>query len=260
MTIGTTIDFLAAAQTVLYAVLILKLWRDKLVSKYRFFATYLVVSEVLGILVVALPRHTDVYAYFYFFSQPFHIIVTFMAISEVYGLVLKNLPGIEGFGKKVVLPASVVISVLLSGATLFFGWTGGHGKPGFLDSYLTIEQFLYGSILLVVLLISAFLAFLPLPLSKNAVLHSTTFAVYVLSHTVARMLVLALGTTATAVGNAFILSVAVISLVLWLFRLTPKGEEIPMKSGLAHYTREHELRILSQLDAINSTLQNSVKK
>lgn len=260
MTVIQAISVLSATQSILYIVLTAKLWRDGLVSKYRLFAGYILLQLLSGLVRSAfLQPGTDEYAVFYFVSQPFLILGAFLAISEVYNLVLKDRPGIAALGKK-FLPASVFVAVLLSGMTLFIRWSGEKSRFPFLEAYITSEHFLYGSILLVVLLISAFLLWFPVPLTRNVVAHSALFACYLLIHTITRIFVVARGSDAVRYANIVQLSASVTCLVIWIVLLSPKGDTVMVKAGAPHWSPEQEQHLLTQLDALNATLQNSVKK
>lgn len=259
MTSPQIVGVLSTAQNVLYIALAAKLWRDGLVSKYRLFAGYILLQLLFGVARLGVSQGTNEYAYFYFVSQPFLILGAFLAISEVYNLVLKDRPGIARMGRR-VLPASVVVAVLLSGMTLFIRWSGEKSKSPFLEAYFTSEQFLYGSILLVVVLISTFLLWFPVPLSRNVVLHSCLFACYLLVQTIARMLTIAVGSDATGWINVTMMSVGLTCLIIWVLLLSPKGDKVIVKAGAPNWSPEQERRLLSQLDSINATLQNSVKK
>ena len=239
--------------------LVVKLWQQRLVSRYRLFSIYILLQLISGLVRLGVKPSTNQYAYYYFFTQPILIFAAFLAISEVYGLVLKDRPGIAKLGKR-VLPASVVAAVLLSGVTLFIRWSEEGSRSPFLEAYLTSEQFLYGSILLVVLLISVFLLWFPVPLSRNVVLHSSLFAAYLFAHAILRMFILAKGVSVTAWANVALLSCSLTCLTTWIVFLSPKGDTVLVKAGAHQWTPEQERRLLHQLDSINATLQNSTKK
>ncbi len=252
-------DFLSAVQTALYAVLTAKLWRDGLLLRYRFFATYIVLQLVVSLVRSAIRYGTDAYAYFYFASQPVLILGAFLAISEVYTLVLKDRAEIARLGRR-LLPWSVVAAVVLSGITLFVRWSSEGSKSPILESYFTTEQFLYCSILLVVLLISGFLLYFPVPLSRNVILHSSLFACYLFIQVSARLLRIYMGSSATELLNVALMTFGVVCLLIWLMRLTPEGDLVMTKAGAPVWTEEQERRLLGHLDSINTTLQNSAKK
>ena len=241
-----------------FAALSAKLLASGLWRTYRWFSAYLV-FETLRILFSFFVSHrSNLYARFYFVSEPLIWLLSMLAVLEVYGMVLKSRPGIANWGRTGIFGAmvlSLVVSALMSSA----GAQHPEIRYRLLHSFFLLSRFVTASLLLFLLAITAFLVWFPIALKRNTVLHCCLFAVFFLSKTVVFVVITIFGVTSIMpVDSALFIAVALCT-GTWLIWLNQKGEEVPVTIGHS-WNRDDETRVLAQLDAINTALLNSARE
>jgi hypothetical protein len=114
------------------------------------------------------------------------------------------------------------------------------------------------SLLIFLLLFTAFLAYFPVPVNRNTATHTRIFACYFLLRTVLLIFRNLITGDATYGVNMVLSLLATACLVSWAALLSRSGEEIPTSTS---YRRdpEQEERLIAQLNAINRTLLTSAK-
>ena len=103
-----------------------------------------------------------------------------------------------------------------------------------------------------ILLLLLFLSRYPVKLSPNARVHAVIYSVFFLSNTVNLLMRTLFGWPVAVAVNTTLTVINVCSVLAWLILLSPAGEEVRIThSGMAP---EHEKRLLTQLDFVNTTL------
>ena len=254
--------FLTVAQLCACLLVLARVFSAGLHKTYRWFTVYLCYETarlaLFGFMPVATKRYGDIY----FSTQPVTWCLYVLVILELYRLALKNQPGIASFARRALMIA-LAASVLIAVATLAFETResdfGLFDVRNIIRNYVVIERLILSSLLIVLLLFTAFLAYFPVPLNRNAVVHTRVFACYFLLRTVL-LIFRNLITGDAAYGVNMVLSIlATASLLAWAALLSRAGEEIPTSTS---YRRdpEQEERLIAQLNAINRTLLTSAKK
>lgn len=245
-------------QVLLYAWLAARMFMTRLWRTYRFF-TFLVCFEVLRTLIAgSIPMRSNAYAYLYFVSQPVTWLLHALVVVEVFKVSLRSHPGIATVGRHAVTIA-IGLSVLVSLGLLVVAGQGGDTRYLKLENFLILERVIYSSLLTFVLLLAAFLAYYPVPLTRNAMVHTSLLAVYFIARTALWLLRNLMGPDYTnAINFGFVLTVC-LCVAAWALLLKPVGE-----SEVARVRRQHraedEERLIAQLDALNSSLARAAKK
>src|SRR5262245_41759144 len=106
-----------------------------------------------------IPVATKLYGKLYFSTQPVTWCLYLLVILELYHLVLKNHAGIATFARRALM-ITLAISTVISLATLFFEAQ----EPNFnvVRTYVLIERLILSSLLVFLLLFTAFLAYFPI--------------------------------------------------------------------------------------------------
>jgi hypothetical protein len=232
------------------------LWR-----RYKFFTTYVAVECGLGLTGLLIrsssrPDANKIYAWLYVLTEPITWILQFLALLEIYNLVLKPHRGIATLGRW-ALTAGLGISVILSGLTL--GWNLELKGPPLLEQYLVVARFVTGTLLVFVLLIIVFLVYFPVSLNRNTVLHCGVFAAYFFIKTVSLTVRNVMGVEYTSIENLTKATFVSLCFLVWIVFLNRRGETEIVKAGHGS-NPDDEARLLRQLDAINDTLLSSSKK
>jgi hypothetical protein len=251
-----------------YVVLYLRIRHQELHRVYRVFAAYVLCRAARSIGLATLPRiwyallhrpyfpfANNVYAWLWALTEPLVWIMQVLVVLELYSLVLRNHKGIASFGRWAVL-AGLTIAILLSSVTLPAELSHSAEKYTALRCYSLINRGLDASLVIFLLIITAFLAWFPVPLSRNVVLYSMVYALYFI---VGTLLALANNLGGPATWQAVSLAITGLDLVclgIWIAFLNRAGEA---KTVVLHHTwtEQHEELLVRQLAAINASLMRS---
>src|SRR6185295_3467909 len=112
---------LAYAQALGFAAVLVWLYISRLYKVYRYFSMYALFEAVRIVLSMLIPYRSNLYAEFFFICEPIVWILSALAILEVYGIVLRNHPGIATL-VRMALTGSIGASIVLSLCTLFLDY------------------------------------------------------------------------------------------------------------------------------------------
>ena len=249
--------FLKVAQIVLYASLAFRLYLSGLSVIYRYLTAFSVFEMLRVATAAVLPYGTNLYTAFYVITQPIAWIFYSLITLEVYQAVFRSKRGIASFSRRVI-PVAVGLSVLLAMGTLLL--QPHPDSPYFnLEIYFAVERAVNFSLLCFVLLLIGFLTWFPVPLARNALVHSAVFSLYFGVKAVAVLARTLLGPAVTDRANVAVLCVSVVSLTLWTMLLRRSGEEARVRTGYRRNSVDEE-RLMHQLESINRTLLRSAKE
>lgn len=239
---------------------------------YHFFAYFLLVRvarslslEVLPWLLTppsyqpVSPVYTDTYRYVWMATEPLLWFFYVLVVLELYSLVLKDYKGLATLGKWTVLGGLAVAVGLFT--FMLPSELGSSGSRGImvLQHFLAVDRGVFASLSLFLLVIAGFLAWCPVPLSRNAVLHCMVYAAYFLGQASLFVARIMFGASANAIINGGVSLLTITCLLAWIFFLTPQGETktIRIRPGKP-VAGEEEL--VAHLAAINSTLLRAGRK
>jgi hypothetical protein len=239
-------------QTALLPILIVRIWTASLQRIYPFFFSYLVFSFVAGLFFFFIPYQSRAYAYFYLVSEALTACFYVLIVMELYRVGLRDLPGIATVMRRyirITIAIAIVISLLL----LFFEQV----PVGFTNTLYIFERALGLSVVLFVLLMTAFLVYYPVPLNSNVVAYSIGYAVYFLTKA-SGLFVRTLGHNVMRQVSTLLMCVLSACLLYWIFSLSKEGERKTVVIG--HRWNPHEEQdLLRKLKAINSHLLGAAK-
>lgn len=240
-----------------YALLLLKLCKANLHRTYRFFVAYLIVRLTRSLVLLALPMGTSIYGWTYVFTEPILWVFYVLVVLELYSLVFRNYKGIASLSRW-ALGGALCVSVVLSLLSLYPDLSSPQPYPILLHVSV-MERAIVSSIAIFLLLITGFLVFYPVPLSRNVIVHCIVYSVYFLSLTMTKFIRNVVGPQTVLPLNMALLILTCATLLLWILFLTPAGEN---KTVVLRYqwTEEDEDRLIQQLDSINSTLLRAARK
>jgi len=219
---------------------------------YFFFFLFLVFEVVRSLVLFPISPKSGLYYWIFVVSQPISWLLYVFVVLEIYSLAFKEHPGIASLSRWVLsaaLLAAIGISALTLGADL--------SKPALsfklLVLYSVIERGVVSSLLLFLLLITAFLVFFPLPVRRNLAIHTTIFSAYFLSTALALFTRNVAGYQTSRIISTVLLGIDIICFTLWIFLLKQAGETI-VQPIRRRWHPDDEARMLQQLDAISSVL------
>ena len=246
-------QFLLVVQTVALVGLCLRMWFTGLHRTYVYFFTYLLLALVQSAVLGVLPYGSVSYGYAWMATEG-PIACFYVLISvECYTKILSDLAGIQSLSRryiKITLSLAILLAVLLLGL--------GKTPSGPFGYFHAFERSVVSSVVVFVLLISAFLAYYPVPLSRNVIVYSGGYAAYFLAKAAA-LLVRNFGNRWDRPINTLLIAVSTAGLIFWLFALNRQGETKTAVIGHKWQTGDEE-RLMSQLMAINASLSRSGRK
>jgi hypothetical protein len=224
-----SLELCARNLTVLYvgleAVLLGRLAVERLFRRYRFFVLLLGVdaSFTTALLLTAY----DTTAYFTLWAVQIAALAFcyFGVVLELYGLVLRDYPGIRGLFRWLVwilVPAAAVMSLLF--ATFSPGGGTALRYPLLMLALVMARTAVLG--VLVALLVLQFILFwCPLTLSRNTVFYCVGYLVFFTAQTAAFTVADRIGARVTPLANVAMQALSCACLVFWVFTLSRKGEQ-----------------------------------
>jgi len=241
-----------------YAILLLKLSHQQLCGTYRFFSWYLGIHLARSVLLSTLPFNTNAYGWVWVLSAPVLWLLYVLVVLELYSLVLRNYRGIATLGRWTVM-AALGISVVLSTASLVADVSNRAERfPVFLFVN-AIERGVITSLVIFVFLITGFLTWYPVPLSRNVIVHSIVYSTYFLSMTMGLLVRNVTGLEIHNTVNLILLAVSVSCLLVWILFLNRQGEQTTVVLR-QHWRPEQEEQLVERLSAINATLLRSARR
>src|SRR3954470_24239444 len=169
--------YLTVVQIGTHLVLFTKLFRANLLGKYQYFGLFIAFETVRLSAVSFVKLKSKLYAHVYFATQPIVWTLYVLMMLELFQLVLRNHPGIASLGRK-ALTISLTASAFVSGLTLLIDLQQPNAESAILFNFMLLERLVLTSLLVLVLCLTAFLAYFPVPLTHNARIHACVLAAY----------------------------------------------------------------------------------
>jgi len=246
-------QLLYALQVLVLAALSLRIWWTRLYRVYSYFFVYLLLALFQTAVGPFFPVRSASYLYIWIASEALAVVFYALVVLETYAVILRDLPGIASTARryiKIVIGCAVTASLLLVGL---------EKTPATIPQYfLVCERAIVSSLLGFVLLSMAFLAYYPVPLSRNAVSYSVGFALYLLVKTIA-LFAMNLRHYLWFQLDIVLVAFSVACPLFWLFALSRAGEVKTVVVG-HRWDIQDEKRIVSRLKAINESLLRTAKK
>jgi hypothetical protein len=250
---------LSYAATVAEGILLLKMLGTRLYRTYGWFSVYLAVDTLQFVLMMLVLRpNTNAYARVWFVSEPLLWILQILIVLEVYRLVLSGFAGISSLGRWTFI-AAVVVAVVVAALTLSPDLSNPSEKFKMLLYIDVVERAILSSVAIFLLLMTAFLVWYPIPLSRNIVVFAMVYAPFFLGKAAALFVRNVAGSDLIRTASTIILAIQCACLLVWLLYLNRRGEERKVIVGHQWRPGDDE-RLVAQLNAVNRTLLRSARK
>jgi hypothetical protein len=227
----------------------IRLWSWRLWRRYPFFFIFLALLAAWALGTLCLDVRSKAFYRFWKYTTPVTWIVDVLMVVELSRLVLESYRGLYSLFRNAML-VCVVVSVGVSALNLAIETAKQANQQ--IALYLAVDRTLQLALALFILLILLFLSRYPISLSRNVRAYALIYSIYFLMNTIGVLLRSLHGKSIGDAVNMMLGLVETGALGCWLYLLNPAGERIPEPAS--RVTSEHEQRLLSQLDALNSTL------
>jgi len=238
---------LLLVQTSILLGLVLRVWVTGLFRTYPWFFGYLLVASLQVLLSPFVPYDSVYYRYYWLVTQALLTCFCALIVLELYTLILRDLTGIASASRRylrICLGLAIAGSLLL----LFLEQT----PHTVISKFLVIDRALVTSLLIFVLMLTAFLIYYPVPINRNLVVYSIGYAVYFMvkaSELLARNITHAWGRQLDVV----VVAASTASMLFWLVGLSRQGEEKTLVIG-HRWNRGDQDKVLQRLKALNASL------
>jgi len=244
--------------TALSAVLVVKLLLSKLASTYRFFVANAVFGIVCAVVLWRMDLSSPAYFDFWRATKPVTWVLSTLVVLELCSLIFKEYRGIQVLGRRTIygsMAAAVLISLILLAPT----WRQSSQPILSFQRFLMVERGVDSALVILLLLLLVFLALLPIPLSRNVVIHSVLYATYFLCGSIGIFIANGTSKEAGLVISTCLMGVAFMCLSAWNILLSREGETkialMPKPLPAAY-----EEKLVEQLASINATLLRASSK
>jgi len=225
----------------------------RLAKSYPAMSVWLGVNIVLSLLPWIVRMHHRSYSWFFICAEGSELFLYLFMVLELYGKVLRNLSGLASTARRVI-PVIVTASVIGSASLLSF-----EGRPAkYLEWFYRVDRTVITSMVLFVLMITAFMVWFPIRVSRNTVVYSVGYAAYLVPKG-ASLFLLNSGHVAGWLSGTVGMAMSALCLLFWAVALHRAGETAVVSPGRLFHPRE-EGRLLTQLEAINQTLLRAAQK
>jgi len=246
-------QFLLALQAAAVVGLCVRFFWTGLYRIYVYFFIYLLLLIAQAIVLSSVPFHTNAYRDAFLVTEGLIACSYSLVVLELYSIVLRDLAGIASASRRYI-KITLALAIGFSALLLVFEKTPGSTVARF----LIFERVAVSSLVVFVILISVFLLYYPIHLSRNAVVYSIGYAFYFLIKAAALFI--------SNVDNRWLrqfdtlrIVAATACLLFWTFALSRRGESGAITLG-HHWKPEDEERVLSRLQAINASLLRAGRK
>jgi hypothetical protein len=231
-----------------------RIWWMALHRVYMYFFGYLLADLAQIAVLSVVPFDSLIYRNAWLATESLIVCFYVLVVLELYSIVFQDLAGIANLSHryiKLALGVAILVSLLL------LGMEKSHG--GMVVHLLTFERAVVSSLVLFVLLITAFLVYYPVPLKRNVIAYSIGYAVYFLVKA-SSIFIFNLGyyDWNRLISNIW-LAAFFGCLLFWLFALNRRGETKTIVIG-HQWNPTDEERLLAQLKAINTSLLRAARK
>ena len=215
--------------------------------------TYFLVAAVSALLLTRVPLYSDSYARANMGQQAVLHVLAILTVLELYRIALAKHAGLARFGRASVL-AVTVFTVVVAAAGTFLDWEVLAGQSAILHRFFGLERTLELVILIFLLLISAFITWFPVGVSRNIAVSIAGFSIFYFTRAASLLAVNLLTPARLPALNDTFLAIALGCFALWAFVL---GSQEGASDFVAGHAQDPAAlaRLSGQLDAINAALR-----
>lgn len=228
------------------------LWRS-----YLYFWLYLIVEGVAAVANLYAGHSHKLQMTVYVIAQPPIWILYVLTVTDLFRKVFVRFPGISRVAQRLVI-VSVLIGFVFALASIGGDLNSGWANISTIARYSVIQRVVTSALGIYLILIAAFLVWMPVPLPRNTIRHSVLFFTYFLLITAVHYYVnffsaLKIKNLVQPANLAFSI-VTLAALLSWLFLLLPEGEMLPSSSGRLRPASPGPL--LDRLESLNQSLSH----
>ena len=230
-----------------FVLLLLRLVYIGLAKAYPALMVWLAINITLSMVPWIISMTVQSYYWFFMFAEGITDFLYLFLALELFGKVLRNLRGFASVARWTI-PFVVLLSAAASAALMAF-----EGQPArYIDWFYRVDRAVITSLIVFLLTITAFMVWFPIRISRNTVVYSVGYAVYLVP-TGASMFLRNSGRGVMWMVGTVAMTMSSLCLLVWATNLSSAGESVIVSPG-GLFRPHDEGRLIAQLEAINKTL------
>lgn len=251
-------DITKAAMYVASLLLLFKLLYTGLFRIYPKFTVFIAFQILRQSILAGFSIRSTIYGYLFFAMLPILWVLYVLVLLELFQAALGERQGIATFGRKFVISA-MGIGATIGVSTLFLNLQEQKPQYVILENFVLADRVVESALVIFLLLLTAFLAYFPVTLHRNAKIHAAVLSFYFLAKTAVLSFRSLFGVSVGVEANVAGRLITTACLLCWISLLTKAGEQRVVHSNWISGA-ENEEKLLAQLDAINATLLKTAKR
>lgn len=240
------------------ALLVVRLWSEKLVSSYPFFFVFLAWLVAEQPLAWIIPRRSEYYFQYFVLTDSVLWALQICVVFELFSRVAKHYPGIARSGRRFMFFA-LMCALFLSLGFAAVQHETARGSSPIVDGYFLIGRVIAFTLLAFLVLTLAMLFWFPIRLNRNVVIYAIGFSVYFSCRAMTRLARNLLGGQDYVLLSTISLSIVVVCLCFWIIMLSKQGEYTDLTIGHS-WRPERGEALVQQLESINAALLRTARK
>jgi hypothetical protein len=232
---------------VAFAALLVRIISLRLAKSYPALVVWLAANAAFSSLPWIVRMDFLFYHWFFIYTESFELLLYLLTVLELYGKILKTLPGVASTARifiQIVVPASAIGSALLLAME--------RHPVSYLDWFYRVDGAVITTLVLSVLMITAFMVWFPIRVSRNTVIYSIGYAVYMVPKG-ASLFLMNSGHGGMWLAGAVGMAMSTLCLLFWAVTINRAGEGAMLSPGSLFHSHDGA-RLITQLEAINRTL------
>jgi len=186
----------------------------------------------------------------YTIAQPALWVLYILMVVELFQKLFARYPAIARFSQAIVL-ASMVLAFVFALASIGGDLSTGWSARGIIFRYSVIMRTISSALSVYMILLAAFLVWMPVPLPSNTIRHSLLFFFYFFVTTGVYYMLNTSTADFVVVANLVTSILTLGTLAAWYFLVQPGGERVGVAAPAPKVTSGE---LLGRLEALNRTL------
>lgn len=257
MTLETIVEYV---EILLNLLLVIRLFSLRLGRVYAIFTAYLLIDLFAYIIssCYALGIHPIDYRILYVGTRVVDWVLSLCVIYALLSAILKSLPGILGYSKRllnVVFAVAFLVSatavVMTNAVQRVEAWKDLVAK--IVAITYVVDQTIGATVLLVLAVMLAFFLWFPVVVPRNLAVFSIGYVVYFFSITASLFLPGIQSADGATVISIVLTLITSVCYAYWAIFLSKAGENVPVWVG-HHWQADEQKRLMHRLEEVNGVL------
>ena len=248
--------YLWTGLTLAQLVLLIRMWRAGLYPVYRRFGAFLIFMIASAVLMALVPFQSAAYRQAFILLTPLHSILLVLIVFEIVHLAFRDYSGVRRTSR-IALTIALGLAAIIAAITVTADLSSPDDELPFLLGAFIMRRAVASVLLLALGFLGLFIAWFPVPLSRNLAVHAALFSAYLTATSVLMLIRNVIGAETTRVLSTACQTAEFLCFLLWVLLLSKQGEE-KRRTYCGWKTTDHD-EMSWQLDEINRALMRTAR-